>query len=61
MKVSSIPVISVIIKLHNRVIFRHIFSLNMKVLGILVITVVIRLHIMVILRDILSESTIPTN
>ena len=50
MKVSSILVISVIIKLHNRVVFRHIFSLNMKVLSILVISVIIKLQHRVIFR-----------
>ena len=44
MKVSSILVISVIIKQHNRVIFRHIFSLYMKVSSILVISVILYLH-----------------
>ena len=51
MKVSSILVISVIIKLHNRVIFRHIFSLFMKVSNILVISVNIKRRIRVILTD----------
>ena len=41
MKESSILVISVIIKLHNSVIFRLIFSLNMKESSILVISVII--------------------
>ena len=57
MKVSSILVISVIIKPHNRVIFRNIFSLNMKVSSILVISVIIKPHSRVNLRDIFSVST----
>ena len=40
-KYSCILVISVILYLHNKVIFRHILSLNMKVSGILVICVII--------------------
>ena len=42
MKVSSILVISVIIKLHKMDIFRHILSLNMKVSDILVTSVIIK-------------------
>ena len=56
MKVSSILAISVIIKLHIRVIFRDIFSLNMKVSSILVISVFIKLHDRVIFRNIFSLS-----
>ena len=40
---NSNPVTSVIMKLNNRVVFRYIFSLNMKVLSILVINVIIKL------------------
>ena len=54
MKVSGILVISVIIKLHNRVVFRDIFSLYMKASNILVISVIIKLHNRVILRNIFS-------
>ena len=43
-------VISVIIKLHTKVVFRNIFSLNMKVSSILVISVVIKLQHRVIFR-----------
>ena len=52
MKVSSILVISVIIKLQDRIIFRHIFSLNMKVSSTLVISVIINLQNRQIFRDI---------
>ena len=51
MKVSSILVISVIIKLQHRVISRDIFSLNMKASSILVINVIIKLLYAVILTD----------
>ena len=51
MKKTSILVISVIIKLQDRVVFRSIFSLNMKVSNILVISVIIKLQDRVILRD----------
>ena len=58
MKVSSILVISVIIKLQHRVIFRHIFSLNMKVSSILVISVIIKLHNRVNFRVTFLQSTV---
>ena len=54
MRASSIRVISVIIKLRNRVIFRLIFSLYMKVSGIGVISVIIKPQIGVISRSIFS-------
>ena len=50
-------VISVIIKLHTGVVFRDIFSLNMKVssiIVIIVIIVIIKLHTGVIFGDIFS-------
>ena len=50
MKVSSILVIIVIIKLPLRVIFRDIFSLSTKVLGILVISVITKLQRRAIFR-----------
>ena len=43
-----------IIKLHNRVVFRHIFSKNMKVSSILVISVIIKLQRDVVFRNIFS-------
>ena len=44
MKVSSNLVISVILCLHNKFIFRCIFNLNMKVSSILVVSVIIKLQ-----------------
>ena len=58
MKVSSILVISVIIKLHYRVIFRSICSLYMKVSDILVISVIIKLRDRVIFRVTYQLSTL---
>ena len=52
MKVSSILVIIVIIKLHNRVIFRGIFSLNIRESSTLVISVITKLHTSIIFKDI---------
>ena len=56
MKVSSILVMSVIIKLRDRISFRNIFSLYMKVSSILVISVILDLLIGVLFRDIFSQS-----
>ena len=61
MEVKSILVISVIIKLQREVVFRNIFSLNMKVSSILVISVIIKLQREVILRNIYSVSTNSTD
>ena len=58
MKVSSIPVSSVIIKLKIKIIFGDIFSLFMKVSSIFVISVIIKLHDQVISRLILLQSTL---
>ena len=53
--ISSIIVISVIIKLQHRVVFRLIFSLYMKVSSIHVISVIIELHNRVVFRDIFNQ------
>ena len=53
---NSNPVTSVIMKLNNRVVFRYIFSLNMKVLSILVINVIIKLLIRMFFRDTISQN-----
>ena len=58
MKESSILVISVIIKLQRRVVFRNIFGLYMKVSSILVISVIIKLHTRVIFRITYQQSTV---
>ena len=44
MKVSSILVISVIIKLHNRVVLSNTFNLNIKASSILVIIINIKIY-----------------
>ena len=54
MKVFSILVICVIIKIQEWVVFRNIFTLNMKVSSILVINVINNLQGMVISRNIFS-------
>ena len=45
---------NVIIKPHNRVIFRHIFRINMNVSSILVMSVIVKLQHRLLFRDILS-------
>ena len=54
MKVSSILVISVILNIHDKAVFRLIFSLYMKVLSILVMSVIIKLHYKRVFRYIFS-------
>ena len=51
-KHEGIRVISVILNLHYREIFRHIFRINMKVSSILVVNVIIKLRKRVILMHI---------
>ena len=56
MKVSSILVISVIIKLHKKAVFRNTFSQYMKVSSILVLNVIIKLQQRVIFRHIFNPN-----
>lgn len=55
-KHEDILVISVIINLTAKVIFRHIFSINMKVSSILVISVIIKLWDRIIFRNTFSQN-----
>ena len=55
---SFFPVISVIFKLHVRIVFGNILSLNMKVSGILVISVIIKLHKRFIFSLTYQQSTV---
>ena len=54
MKIPGILVMSVIIKLHINMVFRHIFSQYMEVSSNLVISVIIKLHRRAVLRHIFS-------